>query len=151
MGELSDYSGPDQSVALEVETPAQVPMRVPTTEALRRARWSRDALLRRLLALADVVSVGLASASLALWGGSLDQAFFSTALAPVWILLAKIGGLYDRDQRELRHLTIDEMPRLFLCGLSGVAMTALAFEFLPVSPLTPADAVRMLLFVFVCM
>jgi hypothetical protein len=116
-----------------------------------RPRWSRDALLRRLLAPADLVAAALGSASLALWGGTFDQAFFSTALAPLWILLAKLGGLYDRDQRALRHLTVYEMPRLFLCGISGVAMTALLFERLPVAPFAPAEAIRMLLVVFGCM
>ena len=35
---------------------------------------------------------------------------------PVWIVLAKLHGLYDRDQRSLRHLTVDELPALARLG-----------------------------------
>jgi len=107
-------------------------------------RVSRDALLRRLLALADVLSVAAAAVALRLSGGDIDQAFTVVVAAPVWVLLAKVGGLYDRDQRVLRHLTVDEAPRLFLWAFAGVVLTALAFEALPISQLTVSEAGWML-------
>ena len=54
--------------------------------------------------------------------------------APVWIVLAKLAGLYDRDQRTLRHLTVDEIPWLAVWTLSSTAvLTGLLMPF----PITP--------------
>jgi exopolysaccharide biosynthesis polyprenyl glycosylphosphotransferase len=115
----------------------------------RESRVWRDALLRRLLALADFVSVLVASISLGLLGsGAWDQAFYAAVLAPLWIVLAKLAGLYDRDQRALRHLTVDEAPSLFIWSFVGVALTALLLEPLPASSLLLSDAIRMLVIVY---
>jgi exopolysaccharide biosynthesis polyprenyl glycosylphosphotransferase len=87
-----------------------------------KASMRRDALLRRMLVLADVtavigaflLTVELSSRSLQLtWG----------VLAGLLILLvgAKLSGLYDRDEALLNKTTLDEAPRLFqlatLCAL----------------------------------
>jgi exopolysaccharide biosynthesis polyprenyl glycosylphosphotransferase len=50
------------------------------------------------------------------------------ATIPVWILFAKLFGLYDRDHRALRHLTIDELPSLAGWVASGVIAVALALD-----------------------
>src|SRR6266542_483194 len=74
------------------------------------ARWRlhrqwRDALLRRMLALADASAVLVVSVALATFvSGDVHQALWSAFFLPLWILLAKLFGLYDRDQRSLRHL-----------------------------------------------
>ena len=48
---------------------------------------------------------------------------------PLWILFAKLAGLYDNDHRTLRHLTADELPTLLLWVLaSGTATTLLAMR-----------------------
>lgn len=88
-------------------------------------------MLRRMLALADVASAVLAGA---VAGGGLAGGAWAFALAPVWLLLAKILGLYDRDQRAIRHLTIDELPALAAWASGCVAILVL------VLPLTAADA-----------
>jgi exopolysaccharide biosynthesis polyprenyl glycosylphosphotransferase len=110
----------------------------------------RDALLRRLLALADLVSVLVASIALGLGSGMWDQAFFAAVLAPLWIVLAKLAGLYDRDQRALRHLTVDEAPSLFIWSFAGVASTALLMEPLPAPSMLLSDSIRMLVVVYAC-
>jgi exopolysaccharide biosynthesis polyprenyl glycosylphosphotransferase len=75
----------------------------------RHGRWWRDARRRRLLALADVVAAVIATAIATvpatgtLWG---------FLFVPLWPLLAKLFGLYDRDHRALRHLTADEVPSI---------------------------------------
>ena len=67
-------------------------------------RWWRDVRRRRLLALADCCAVGLGLAHRAPAGArDLDA-----GLLPVWILVAKLAGLYDADHRAMRHLTVDE-------------------------------------------
>ena len=91
-------------------------------------RWWRDARRRRLLALADCCSVGLAVA-IAL---PAQRAIWMLAFLPVWILIAKLAGLYDADHRSMRHLTVDESPAIFAWGLIGAVAAGL------LSGLTPA-------------
>jgi exopolysaccharide biosynthesis polyprenyl glycosylphosphotransferase len=91
-------------------------------EKLRRSSapagiW-RDALLRRLLAVADVSAV--LTGTLAFRPGA-ATALWSAVFVPAWVLLAKLHGLYDRDQRTLRHLTVDELPKLFTWAATGTA------------------------------
>ena len=83
------------------------------TRTSKRA-WRRDALRRRMLAVADCVSVLVLAAALGLATGSGTPAAVTAAFLPLAILLAKLGGLYDADHRVLRHLTVDEFPRIFI-------------------------------------
>jgi exopolysaccharide biosynthesis polyprenyl glycosylphosphotransferase len=95
----------------------------------------RDSLLRRMLAVGDATAALLASLSLVVFaGGTLDTAFWASVFVPVWILLAKLHGLYDRDQRALRHLTVDELPSIFVWALSGTAAMALLLWATPAGP-----------------
>jgi hypothetical protein len=73
----------------------------------REARGWRYALLRRMLALADVSAALIASVLVVMGGGDAAQLMWSLVFLPAWILLAKLLGLYDRDQRAFRHLTVD--------------------------------------------
>jgi len=92
----------------------------------RRGRAWRDALLRRMLAVADVGAAICVSLSLVLFpGGTLDLAFWSVVFAPAWVVLAKLHGLYDADQRTLRHLTVDELPAIFIWAVNGTASMGL--------------------------
>src|SRR5579875_1708801 len=74
------------------------PTLAPAASERPQPRFSRDASRRRLLAAADA---------------------FVAAL-PGFLLLAKICCLYDLDLASLRHLTVDELPRLVLWALAGV-------------------------------
>ena len=96
----------------------------------RLGPW-RDGLLRRMLAIADGATGLLVAVSFALLGGSVDAAFWAVVFVPVWVLGAKLHGLYDRDQRMLRHLTVDELPVLLMWALTGTVLVAL---FLSVTP-----------------
>src|SRR5262249_30975691 len=83
-------------------------------------RYWQDARRRRLLALADCCAVALALAivlppQLAIW---------MLAFLPVWILVAKLAGLYDLDHRAMRHLTVDEAPAIFAWGVIGSAVAS---------------------------
>jgi exopolysaccharide biosynthesis polyprenyl glycosylphosphotransferase len=91
--------------------------------AVAAGRW-RDATLRRVLAAADVATALAVSASFFVIEHDLGLAFWSTVYVPVWIVLAKLHGLYDRDQRTLRHLTIDELPSIFGWAVSASALLA---------------------------
>jgi exopolysaccharide biosynthesis polyprenyl glycosylphosphotransferase len=108
--------------------------RVPTfAHVTKHAAWWRDALRRRFLAVADVTSVLLGAAALGLITAA-DVAFWWACLAPVWVLLAKVHGLYDRDHRALRHLTTDEIPPLVSWVTAGTIAGALVFEALAEAP-----------------
>jgi exopolysaccharide biosynthesis polyprenyl glycosylphosphotransferase len=87
----------------------------------RRGPW-RDALRRRMLAGADLGGV-VAALTVA---GAVDGAGAAAwlAVAPLWILVAKLHGLYDADHRALRHLTADDFPALIQWATTSTAMTA---------------------------
>ena len=77
-----------------------------------------------MLAIADLATALAVAGSLALFpGGTLVDALWAAVFAPAWILLAKLSGLYDRDQRSLRHLTVDELPAIFVWTLAATAAT----------------------------
>jgi exopolysaccharide biosynthesis polyprenyl glycosylphosphotransferase len=105
-----------------------------------RDRFWRDVRRRRLLATADVVAAAVASVSISTSPTTLIWALF---LLPVWIVLAKLFGLYDRDQGSIRPLTLDELPAIAAWGAAGAVVLGL------VLPVTPAANVG-LLHVVVC-
>jgi len=96
-------------------------------------RWWRDARRRRLLALADIGAASLATLIVTVTG---TGTFWAFLFLPLWPLLAKMVGLYDRDHKELRHLTADEVPSI----LGWVAMTTTTVVLL--LSLTPAGLVE---------
>ena len=84
-----------------------------------------------MLALADVGAAGVASL---LVTGSTTRAMWAVALLPGWVLIAKLFGLYDRDQRSIRHLTIDEMSVIAAWVAAGTAMLGLLLSLTPAGP-----------------
>src|SRR6266545_4519643 len=113
------------------------------------ARWRlhrqwRDALLRRMLALADASAVLVVSVALATFvSGDVHQALWSAFFLPLWILLAKLFGLYDRDQRSLRHLTVDEIPTILMWALTGTAVVSVVMLIVASESLEVSTALRM--------
>jgi exopolysaccharide biosynthesis polyprenyl glycosylphosphotransferase len=82
----------------------------------------RDALLRRLLLLADAAAIaGAFLLTIALSSRSLQLTWTAAVGLPILLVVAKLSGLYDRDEALLRKTTLDETPRLFqvatLCAL----------------------------------
>jgi exopolysaccharide biosynthesis polyprenyl glycosylphosphotransferase len=85
-----------------------------------------------MLAGADVLAAFLATISIMFLGqGQAAQLVWSLAFLPLWILVAKLLGLYDRDERALRHLTVDEIPSLVLWALIGTTGLSLFLELTP--------------------
>ena len=117
---------------------------LPRSFSLRRRQGAwRDALLRRMLALADLAAALAASVSLGIAGsGRVNDALWAAVLAPVWLVIAKVAGLYDRDQRSLRHLTVDELPGIFIWSLAGTAALALFLTLTPAGSLSAGAAIR---------
>jgi exopolysaccharide biosynthesis polyprenyl glycosylphosphotransferase len=103
-----------------------------TLEALDRRRKAtvlikdRGWLLRRLLAVADVTGIALAFVIAEVVGGdgggyagaSAEYVLFFATL-PGWVVVAKLYGLYDRDQRRNGYSTVDDIPSVFHMVTSG--------------------------------
>ena len=89
----------------------------------RRGPW-KDALRRRMLAVADSLTLFIAIAVAGIVEGH-NFLLWALALLPLWLLLAKIEGLYDRDQPKIWYLTIDEAPALVHWVTVSVATTSL--------------------------
>src|SRR5687767_5765788 len=80
---------------------------------LQKRVLRREAFYRRLLAVADVLSAGLALMT-SIAGVGDDQLPMATLLAlPLVVVASKLIGLYERDELLLRKSTLDEAPALF--------------------------------------
>ena len=100
-------------------------------------RWWRDARRRRLLALADCSAVALALACAL----PPERAIWQLALLPVWILLAKLAGLYDADHRAMRHLTVDEAPAIAAWSVVSAVAAGLIGGLTPAGTLDTGELV----------
>jgi exopolysaccharide biosynthesis polyprenyl glycosylphosphotransferase len=106
-------------------------------------RYARDALLRRVLGGADLLTVAATAFVLVVAGSTHHTVLLLVLSAPAWIVAAKLAGLYDRDQRTLRHLTVDELPSLVVWALGSTAFIAVVTA--PVPSLTIGGADRLLI------
>jgi exopolysaccharide biosynthesis polyprenyl glycosylphosphotransferase len=106
---------------------AALPVTEPPPEELElplRAR-RRDAVGRLGLIAADVVAVAASMFVVELLPFSEPQyTWWVAAFLPLYVLLAKTAGLYDRDQFVLHKTTLDEAPAL----VAVTAIFALAIE-----------------------
>ena len=103
----------------------------PKTESSLRESdvWRADALRRRMLALADVIAALVFAATYARTQNlGLRSLLEMVALVPLWVLLAKLVGLYDKDHRTLRHVTADELPALLLWASAGCVLVSLLIQ-----------------------
>jgi exopolysaccharide biosynthesis polyprenyl glycosylphosphotransferase len=96
-----------------------------------------------MLAASDAAAVAMFSLSIvALADAGVASGFWAFALLPLWIVLAKVQGLYDRDHRTLRHLTADEIPSIVLWVVTGTAATILLVPLLSGEHLMPGSMVE---------
>jgi exopolysaccharide biosynthesis polyprenyl glycosylphosphotransferase len=106
---------------------AQVDIGIGSERGLAFTPWQgfwKDALRRRMLAAADLVAILIAAAAVGLVADE-GAALWIAASAPLWLVMAKLRGLYDRDHVRIRHLTLDESAGLFhwvvLCA-AGISL-----------------------------
>jgi exopolysaccharide biosynthesis polyprenyl glycosylphosphotransferase len=81
-------------------------------DRVRRRGW----LVRRLLLVADLVGlIGAFALTEAFLTYSAQPSEWIALLAalPVWILMAKLYGLYDRDEERADHSTVDDLVGVF--------------------------------------
>ena len=104
-------------------------------------RYGPEPLLRRMLATADMLAVVLAAVAAAFWDGRRGPALVFVLAAPIWIVVAKLARLYDRDQQTMRHLTVDEVPWLLMWVLISVTLISLLLAPFPALQVSPAGRV----------
>jgi exopolysaccharide biosynthesis polyprenyl glycosylphosphotransferase len=97
-----------------------------------------------MLALADVGAAVAVTVGLAILGPGPSTAAWAVFFLPAWIVAAKLYGLYDRDHRSLRHLTVDELPIVLLWAITCVAGLALFVELTPAAKIDASTGVRTL-------
>jgi exopolysaccharide biosynthesis polyprenyl glycosylphosphotransferase len=119
----------------------------PRVAVRRRAGLPRhladDALRRRMLATVDAIAVLVATAASGIGEWEVATAFWAAALLPVWIVLAKLHGLYDRDDAAVRHLTVDELGSLLTWATVGTALTTPRLALTPTGAPSLGTAARM--------
>ena len=85
--------------------------------------------MRRLLVVADVAGLATAfTVTELLYGnrGSPDTFGLTAEIGlfivtlPVWLVGAKLSGLYDRDEERADHSTVDDIVRVFLLATAGM-------------------------------
>jgi exopolysaccharide biosynthesis polyprenyl glycosylphosphotransferase len=92
----------------------------------RRQLIRRDSAFRRTLGLADMLSIlgALVATSLLFASGGITWA--TLAVPPLFVLLCKALGLYDRDENLIHKTTLDEIPALF--GIATLSALLLVFS-----------------------
>lgn len=97
----------------------------------RRVSLQRDSVFRRALGIADVAAAAVSLLVLDRVGETTLGPLAILAL-PLAVLLSKLLGLYDREERVLWSNTLDEVPRVFVMALVYTVFIWLASgSFLP--------------------
>jgi lipopolysaccharide/colanic/teichoic acid biosynthesis glycosyltransferase/uncharacterized membrane protein YgcG len=136
----SRVAGPDWQTAISAD-------RYETeSERLRRAvafgYGRRDYVIRRLLAVADSISVVIALIATVIISPrvtSQDHLLLGLATVPVWFTILTAYGLYNRDIKRISHSTVDDLPWIMHAMLVGCLLTWLYFKALPVPKLEFPD------------
>lgn len=89
-------------------------------------RARRDTVTRWALLIADMLSIEFALVVAGAAGGVRSQglhlAVYGLLMLPVWALLFKIYGLYDRDIKRISHSGIDDLPWIFHSMIVGTLL-----------------------------
>ena len=121
--------------------PRTVSLPTPIRHAARREsarrRWWRDARRRRMLAAADLLAGAIAAVVVAI---PISGTLWPLLFLPLWLLVAKLLGLYDRDHQALRHLTADELPVVIAWAGTITALLALLLPLTSAGPLGSLNA-----------
>jgi exopolysaccharide biosynthesis polyprenyl glycosylphosphotransferase len=123
-------------MSIELAPALELDQRTREILARRRDRWgppSRGWLVRRALAVADVVGLSLAFVAALLVFGSntagvgngLELLAFAAVL-PLWVVVAKLSGLYDQDEERTEHSTVDEFAAVVQLVTLGAWLAVLA-------------------------
>jgi exopolysaccharide biosynthesis polyprenyl glycosylphosphotransferase len=88
----------------------------------------RDTWRRRLLATGDILGVLIAYAGVWIVApppGVLTDRLALVVMLPVWVVINKLLGLYDRDDKVIHRSTLDELPKILHSISLGALLTFL--------------------------
>jgi exopolysaccharide biosynthesis polyprenyl glycosylphosphotransferase len=100
-------------------------------------RSPRESELRRLLLGADAVGIVAGLAFATLLSGHPGEFLWGLASLPIWVVVFKAYGLYDRDAKRINHGTVDDLPWLAHAMLLGTLLLLGFYR------LTPAGAIAL--------
>jgi len=103
----------------------------------------RGAMLRRLLAIGDLIAIfaALCVATAATQTTDVAKLFWALLFTPAWLLMLKLHGLYDNDHRRIRHSTLDELPSLISASALGTIVLDGLLWLSPAGPLSAKSAI----------
>jgi exopolysaccharide biosynthesis polyprenyl glycosylphosphotransferase len=88
-----------------------------------RQHTRRDSRVRRWLLGADLLAVALAMIGATMILSHRPGEFvWGLAMLPVWVVIFKAYGLYDRDTKRISHGTVDDLPWIFHGVLLGTLL-----------------------------
>jgi exopolysaccharide biosynthesis polyprenyl glycosylphosphotransferase len=100
----------------------------------------RDAKVRRLLLAGDLVAILVAlMAGTELVSNHPGELLWSLAFLPVWFVVFRAYGLYDRDAKRISHGMIEELPWIFHAMLLGTLLLLAFFQLTPLGSIELAD------------
>lgn len=128
-------SSPRSAVEVGLDAGAEAPIPAerearPGRKRRREAIPRRDAIFRRSLAIADMAAVGVALTFSAMVAGDDRLTLATLAVPPLFVLVVKAMGLYDRDEHLLNKTTLDEVPALFGIATLGTLLLWLSGDLL---------------------
>ena len=117
---------------------------LPPLQAARGAlNRNRGLTLTCALVLADVLAFTgallLAALAAAPDSRGLSQIPWGFIVLPIWGVLMKIYGMYDRDRRRVSHSTVDDVPGAFHLSLLAALLLRLVCSLAPVNSLVLAQ------------
>ena len=104
----------------------------------------RDHLMRRLLVSADAGGIMVALLVAAQVQDRSEIGIFlllGAATLPVWALVFKLYGLYDRDLKRVSHTAVDDVPWLFHALLLGTLLLWSSYKVFPVENLVLLEVI----------
>ena len=105
------------------------------SSVLASSHSQRDYWRRRLLAGADLIALMVSfevSARFVPHGEDAGRALpWGLLIVPVWVLILKLYGLYDRDLKRISHSTVDDIPWLFHALVTATLVSWVYFRFSP--------------------
>ncbi len=128
---------------------AAEPQRLDRSDSVVRgisaARYGRrDYLMRRLLVFADAAGIIVGLLAAAQVQSRPDAGSFlllGAATLPVWVIVFKLYGLYDRDVKRVSHTAIDDVPWLFHALLIGTLLLWFSYKAFPVEQLVLPEVI----------
>ena len=109
-----------------------------------RRHSGRDSDMRRLLVAADLAAIcfGLVLATL-LVSDHPGEFLWGALSLPLWIVVFKAYGLYDRDTKRINYGTVDDLPWIFHAMLLGTLLLLALFR---ITPLGSIDLMNLAVF-----